>query len=285
VTKVRFRVSAQVPETFITEDAGEAGALYARLIVHDVQLRTAEETWRRMAGPLEQTVVQDIHSSIATMANRISRGMQVNANQSGPTAQMAVSGTMSQTAVALGWGATFYTGNTDPTIGWKQRTDHYMGWKRKHNMPENWWVASGELTNFLSKEENYITAFGPIEVRFRKEPVRVGLGPNFARMRGATKESVTVGRLEVSVFGNITKEMLPSLASGNPSDIGPAPGIAKLFENVDRSEAVKLLSSGRGDIGGVHQRRVIDPFVSFYLTRAIPDAVYRRISERFSLSA
>lgn len=75
-----------------------------------------------------------------------------------------------------------------------------------------------------------------------------------------------MGRVEVSVLGRITRDML-----GNPGTVQPSAWNTGLFGALPQDVEAKLLN--REEL----YRPFLEHFLSYYLTRSIPNAVFRRI--------
>jgi hypothetical protein len=177
-----------------------------------------------------------------------------------------------------------------------------------------WWGYTGELKRYLSNMSfrHYEESFGPLAVLFTRVSHKDPTGQRTLRWSSKTAPKVTrtgasglvsssiqVGRLEVLVFNKITPQMMSGLRNFNPRNSRPAPddpGVAQLFpdgrnrDKLLRKSASRRVFSYYTRADGSKRRRrgvppdiitpsfrpAIDPFVSFYLTRAIPNAVWRR---------
>lgn len=284
-TRTRVRFNAQTPgEKVTTESLEEAGRAWSRMIVDNVAVRIGENAKYGLRAELAKSISIEVREVIDQMAKRISRGMKAPPNARAPQARLSVAGVLSRYGRLNGWNAPFYTSNTNPPIKWKPLSPKYVKYKKQKYNTDRWWEKTGELTEYLSNPDVYYEAFGPLAVQFlpsRKDKQRVkGSGTEFiARTRGNNwRREVKIGRVEVIVFGDITDSILPALRTQNPADIGPDAdfvgphiGLAGMIANKNLEQGEKLFRYGR---------KVIDPFVSFYLTRAIPDTVLRRTSER-----
>jgi hypothetical protein len=240
------------------------------------------------------------------MALLIGRFLPLPDKYTGPSGQMSMNEGLSTTAQRFGFRQTFMRQSTQ--IEWAKRSKKYLAWKRQHHLPDKWWAAHGKLQGeLMSKNADfYEDTFGPIRVRLERpaagrnaqgrftrtnpaiksavNPSRPEAGAIQGRVnvttpsnRGRVSAEVTVGTLKVDVFGKITPAMLPGLASPiwapQQADPTPGEGLVGLFPN-DGPGGLrnKLLGTRQGR----HYRYAIEPFVSFYLMRAIPNAVWRR---------
>lgn len=208
----------------------------------------------------------------------------------------------------FGGNVTFYRQQSG--IKWKPRNRSYLKKKQQEGKGGRWWRYTGGLQDYLSNldAEDYYASLGPLTVLFTRTPTKTaGDRVTNASTRGAVSKTIHVGRVEVLVFNKITPAMMPGLAQMNPVGSNPLPGsgVAQLLPNTDnRTKLLGKSSSQSASTGyrylpasakykaatgkskqykrvkteartGSH-RPAIDPFISYYLTRAIPNAVWRR---------
>ena len=256
---------------------------FARLIVDEVAFRessyVADVGSRRLKASLEAVV----NKEIATMAMRVRGGLNLTERAKGPQGVMSV-GQNSRMARELGWQSSLNAWDRKSTgIKWDPRNPHYLNWKRSHGKNSNWWNMDGSLLNYLGRASTYTTAFGPVKVTIdRERAMRVGnRAPNLKFTRAGVPGPITaeykIARVRVQALGLITPRDLPSLRSNDPKDATPAGGGLGLAARLDDNEAkMKLLTPAYKT---KNIRYTLEPFLSFYLTRAIPNAVWRRIEE------
>jgi hypothetical protein len=205
-----------------------------------------------------------------------------------------------------------WAARTKRYLEWKQKQGLPAKWWAAGYKGKKVSRGGMQLQQWLMQKDAgfYEQVFGPIRVTFEaaKGPrdhgrfttaraTTPGLNPTSGLLRAAGDTSITgkagvvnvtssgrrgkvsadyrVGTLRVDVFGKITPAMLPGLAAMDPTkaDAFPTQGVVGLFPNDGKKgQRVKLL----GTRAGPHYRYAIEPFVSFFLTRAIPNAVWRR---------
>lgn len=282
------------------------GEDFARLIVTEVALAASQDSFQRARTRFVSSVKSVIRAEVSRMAMLIGRFLPLPDKYSGPNGQMSLGG-RSATAEKFQFPETF--NRAQANIQWAKRSKKYLAWKRRHNMPAKWWEASGELRSAMAGKgaDFYEEAFGPVRVRLERPAPGRDTSGRFTRTnplptsaanpafggtatavsgrvnvtapstRGRISAQVSVGTLKVDLFGKITPAMLPGLAgaSWNPKQAEPTSGegLVGLFPN-DGPGGVrnKLL----GTRNGRHYRYAIEPFVSFYMMRAIPNAVWKR---------
>lgn len=286
------------------------GDNYARLIVDEVAIAASTRTLQKAKTSFVKGVRDAIKIEVNQMANLIGRFLPLPDKYTGPNGQMSL-GQMSATGRQFGFQQTFERKSTN--IDWAARSQKYLRWKRRLGLPDKWWSAGyggvrvkrnqRTLQQYLMSKKGafYESSFGPIRVTFTPAPAVRNQG-KFAAARsttpavhpddvegGATKRTniaatgrpgklstdYRIGTLSVDVFGKITPSMLPGLSTMDPTraDAYPSEGVVGLFpDDGKHGQRVKLL----GTRAGQHYRYAVEPFVSYYLTRAIPNAVWRR---------
>lgn len=258
---------------------------FARIIVEDVAYRAAvygsTQAHKVLSGRLRQVV----EAELATMAMTIGNSVAITGRARGPQGVMSAHGQPSQTAVNRDWYRSLYNWNRNRTkIKWGKRNPEYLAWKQRNGHTDNWWEVDGSLSRYLGEPRTYTQAFGPIRVIVdpakNQDRARQRLGRNAqitsSGMTGPATAEYEVAKVRVIALGNISPQDLPSLRTENPDDAKPASGngLASYLKNAD--ERTKLMTPAWGD---KQQRHVLEPFLSFYLTRAIPNAVWRRIEQ------
>lgn len=272
---INFRISANAQGGKpVRDQVNTASDAFARIIMRDVALRTSDRFYKSNKNKLVSVIEQDVKKEIAQMASMIGRFVIQPEEARGPSGLLSAHAkTASDAGRALGYTKTYSLERFRSS--WEERDTKYMRWKKLRSYGTDWWKNTGKLHKFLAKESTYLTAFGPTKVIFTKIPdkkfsesVKMTLAPR----QGRASENYTLGRIEVITMGRITPEMLPSLASGDVNDIQPTgKSLASLFP---KQQGKKLMGANR-------DRTVIEPFVSYFLTRAIPNAVFRRTEKAF----
>jgi hypothetical protein len=120
------------------------------------------------------------------------------------------------------------------------------------------------------------TIFGPISVRFFRArqltPQDAMAGINAGRQK---RMKVQIGSIHVRALGRITPQMLPGYTSGTirASTQGNA-SLIGLISAYDRELGYRM-----GVMRNGVYRPTIEPFLGFFLTRALPHAVMTRLSK------
>lgn len=271
IINVGFRSNAQSLET-VQRKIRAGGLGFARMLVDDVAYTTAETAATTARRTLSTSIARVVNSEISRMATQIGKFLALPDKYAGPNGVMSIKGRMSETARNL-WGRNELFDRKSTGIKWAKRTDKYLRWKRRSGWPARWWELTGSLSESLSNPAFYAENFGPVRVTFRRtlpahKPERITLSGQSAR----PSMVYDVGQVRVSFLNRITPQDLPSLLSGNPRDAQPSNslGVARLIS--DPEVGGKLRTTARGQ----RVRYALEPFLSFYMARAIPDAVWRR---------
>lgn len=298
-----FRSNAQSRTAAVRQIKANSEA-FARLIVDEVAIPARERSYRSLRHQLQRSVHKEVQSEIDRMAMVIGNGIMLPDAHTGPYGQMQIRGTaaLSDTYRSF-FGNDMSFSRQSSGIKWHKRSKRYLDHKQRDpsaRYRNKWFGYTGKLKDYLSNldSSDYEASFGPINVIFTRtrnpaKPKNITTSGS----AGGISAQVQVGRLEVLVFNKITPQMLPGLSTFNPRQSNPLPGpgvaqllpqndnVAKLMNKSARRKTHKYYRHRDGSRhrrpnsatiqGGVH-RPAVDPFVAFYLTRAIPNAVWRR---------
>lgn len=272
---IGFKSNAQSLDV-TTRQIKAFGLGFARLIVDDVAVSQSNALYEQARRTLAANVREIITEEIARMAQAIGRFFALPEKYTGPHGTMSVKGGMSETARSLGFRyADFMTMDRGSMgIRWAKRSPNYLAWKDRNGWPKDWWELTGQLSDDLSQPSLYTESFGPVQVTFVRNRHTLQK-PNVTQSGLPYRPSQTeyqVGQLRVGVFNKITPSMLPFLLSAPKSQYGLA-GLIK-----DEEVGPKLRTTPRG----AATRYALEPFVSFYLNRSIPNAVWRRTERMIS---
>lgn len=268
------------------EQIRAAFARFGGIVVEDFALRYVSGRFDEAKKTISRDIHRIVKNEVDRMANAIARGLHRPDGSTGPWGTLRISGdvqqqrnsgrgeVMSNQAAELGWTPTW--DRSDAGIKWASRDKQYMRRKRREGKAPYWFKATGELQNWLRARSSadYLRSFGQLSVRFEKlkdAKPRTNAAPS--GIRGGQGTYVMVGKLSVNYFNKITPDILPGLKELelNSKPKG-GPGAASLLP--DGVDKYKLTTKSHGP--NRQHRHSIDPFVSFYMTRAIPNAIWRR---------
>jgi hypothetical protein len=190
---------------------------------------------------------REAHLDLTEPANRVLRG--IDPSRVRPMSIFAVTGT------------------------WRARTEEYLRRKSKRYGHRKWWLNTGELRDALRNPSMYTAAYGPIRVAWIPESFSSGrIHHSLTRVstlaRGAGRtQTITTGRVELRILGRITNQML-----NKPGERSYDSRFNGLFESLPENVEKKLV--GRGD----PFRSIIEPFLTFYINRQIPNRIFNALT-------
>lgn len=198
-----------------------------------------------------------------------SRGSRTGSQAaSGPGGTLSLQGAISQAMSGQAAPVSLSSG-TGP---WPARSPTYLREKKTKVGHTKWFKYTGDLGRALADPATYFSAYGPMKVAYIPAPKGTALptvvGVSSIGTGGRRTGRITIGRVEVSVLGRITTDML-----NDPGGRQPSPWNTGLFGMLPTDVEEKLLN--RQDA----YRPFLEHFLSFYLTRAIPNAVFRQIEK------
>lgn len=161
----------------------------------------------------------------------------------------------------------------DATGPWPARNKQYLKRAKKLGGGK-WFKVTGDLGRYLRNSSAYTAAYGPIKVEYTKAPKGtptpevVGVSRMSSGVGGRRSTVVTFGNVHVSALGTITSDML-----NDPERRQPSPWRTGLFESFPDKIEAKLLNREET------YRPFLEAFLSFYLTKAIPNAVFRQLEQ------
>lgn len=253
------------------------------LIIENVAFFVAAKQEKALTQNLNRTFSNIVDKELSRMGRQIqqfavgigakedqgktsaTRGMSV-----GPPGQLTISGSESR-AMRGQLGPVSLVSGTGP---WPARNPEYVKYQRKFGGGGKWFKVTGSLQKYLRDPATYTNAYGPVRVSYKKnprgvaKPNSVGISSLKSGVSGRRTNNIQLGKLEVSVLGRITSNML-----NDPGQRQPKPWSTGLFDYLDPNQSRKLLNNEE------FYRPFLEHFLSFYLTKAIPNAVFRRVEE------
>lgn len=217
---------------------------------------------RRDFGPIVDRELSKMARQVATMAVGLS-----NSNSS-PSGSLKIDGPLARSM----------KGNTGPmrissvTGQWKERSKSYLKWKAKTQRTRRWFKnAGGQLQSELSQLGTYRQAYGPMGVKFTPQNIAEPTIVNLGRSRGRPSKFIVTGRLEVTVFSKLGISDLPRI---NEKAKYSKRRLSGFTDGIQR----KLT----GPNPSKKYRPIIEPFLTYYMNRKIPNAVFRKVEQAIS---
>lgn len=198
-----------------------------------------------------------------------SRGSRAGAWSAGsPPGTLAIAGAESMAMRGL-VGPVSLASGTGP---WPSRSPKYLKEKKAKVGHTKWFKSTGALGRTLKDPGTYLAAYGPVRVKYTPapkgtlSPTAIGISNIGTGLPGRRTTRITFGKVEVSVLGRITSDML-----NDPGRAQPSPWSTGLFGSLPEEVEKKLLNNEES------YRPFLEHFLSYYLTRSIPNAVFRRL--------
>src|SRR3990167_10175180 len=267
-------------------------AKFSQFVVTDVAVGVADSRYRELVNKLDRSIESAIHRELDYISGYIGKHV-IGARDGAPGPRGNLSHRAGQAAgLPPSLRPNLTMGLRAVTPPWSPRGADYLKQKQRKYGHRQWWKNTGSLGATLSEARVYEQVYGPIKVSLvrnsgnnlskasRGADIRPGpWGKSLVetprlRGKGVREVRVAIGSLRVSAFGRITPGMLKARATLNPVD----------FKNSDLISPFIGVGGRGGDafdkLAGQStrpHRYVIEPFVSWFLTRAVPNAVQKRL--------
>lgn len=217
----------------------------------------AKNIYRDFA-PIVEAEMQDMARKVSSMA------VGLASQNNPPPGVLSITGRVSQAMI----------GNSGPmsissvTGRWAERNPTYMKNKFRKYRTRKWFKSTGQLAKSLSKPSTYYNSYGPLKIVFKPAPfTKASVISSLGRSSGGqSPTAISIGRVEITPLRGIRLSDLPGIGQ-------QAAYSERLMDRLPKTIRVKL--SGRQD----KYRPVIEPFMSYYLNRRIPNAVYRKLED------
>lgn len=270
--------------------AAERSRSFASAIARDVAIRASDDAFREVKKAIAASFQRDAKRELTYLMSLYRRHIVgAGATRAQPSGMLRYALEASDTDV--GFDDENYA-IADSLPAWAPRSPAYLRRKRRQGWSQGWWSARGDLSRGLTADV-LLQAYGPIRVsviRDTRETERValpGLPGRFAgdRLRTNTEADthikLNVATIRVYAMQQITPSMLPALATGVPDTMNsdsPSRGrrfLAPLYA-VNPDIYYRLSQTSYN----THRYRpTLEPFLAWYLTRAIPNALALRLQE------
>lgn len=232
--------------------------------MQNVGFRAGRQQQELLKRNLYRDFMPIVERELQTMARDVSRmGVGLSEPNNPLPGSLAITGRIS----------TAMLGNSGPmtiasvTGKWAERNKTYMKSKFKRYRTRRWLQNTGKLKAELAKIGTYQSAYGPISVKFT--PMKLNDVTMFAvgRSQGNQFRYIHTGNLSVTPLRRISLSDLPGVGqkATGPND--------KLLGKFNKDTKKKLVGHAK------KYRPVVEPFLTYYLNRKIPNAVYRKLED------
>lgn len=220
-------------------------------------------------GDMRRRIIQDAERELTNIAFKYRRSVIGISGAYGRTIVQTDLDTVANPSRAIGGGSALLTGRVK--LNWQARTKKYMDWKQKRGYGTAWFKNEGAWLRDVSFKEGWLSYFGPVRVVLTPSHEQITKA-NLVTSKTYGKLRLKVANIEIRAMSRITPSMLPALA-GPRGDINQVGNHRALMRLLPQPIAWRL--------GREPYRPTLEPFLSFALTRAIPNALYRRIQVGF----
>lgn len=182
--------------------------------------------------------------------------------------------------------------------GWTRRSSKYLRWRQRKDWKSKterhksdrgidppWFRRnSPSVLDKMKSAGTWTGAYGGFAVGINRHTsfstsdpaARAYDGARIPGTRGGVGK-VGVATIRVDAMSRITPDMLPALAGGGLGDFGANPRRSGLLSKLGSDVANRLGGDPQGN--RVPFRPTIQPFLGFFLTRQVPNAVLKRITQ------
>lgn len=269
----------------------ELGRNTARFVANEVAILTADNIWDTVSGKLRTRLIRDGNREIAAVAQQFKRYI-VGANGM----NRGVTGRLESAAA----GAEGLPVSQRLSLTWADRDKSYLARKKREVGHTKWFEHGGglgggienpvnrELQNAIGKTSTWTRAFGPVGVRITRRSTEfggpktprmldVGGGMAYSEVTDTKRNRLSIATVSVYAFGRITPQMLGALHQGG--DTGPSSYIDGRATGLIGLLPTQLQYRLGGNPEYVPYRPTLEPFLEFFLTRSLPNAVTRRLEQ------
>lgn len=246
----------------------------SRFIARDIAMNISDENWKIMRSRIAGQVMTDINREMSHLAQEYLRlVVGISGNNEGPQGEL-------KTQAEPAEGITNFS-RYRMHIAWDERSRDYLRRKQREKGHTHWFEHDRVLARSMGKASTWFGAYGPVGVQVirkaqsltQEQAGKAGFQGRFGV--GSSSARVQIGTIRVFAMRGITPQMLPALASGRIDDWAPDGATTGLISRFPRDIQHGLAPNRRF----VPYRHSVEPFLAFFLTRAIPNAVLRRLQE------
>lgn len=254
--------------------------------MQDAVARYGEGTYSDVKNQIAHRIRLDVMTELSFMAGNFkSSVIGIAGNKKGPNSYSSLANEYS------GVSGIARSMSNSSGISWPARTDKYMDWKRNHYHHSKWFLNKGStIAALMGKRGTWIASFGGVDITVSKggEAGGLSLGTLNKQSRttsragyrrydsvGDSRFRVSVMNIKVAALTKITPQMLPALATGQLGSYAPDGRRTGLIGMLPDSVAYRL----GGSEAHVPYRHTVEPFLSFVLTQAVPNALFLRVQK------
>jgi len=287
----------------VTEVAQQSTRSLAAAIANDLAFSAADNMFRNVKNEIAASFQKDAKQELTHLAALYRRHViGAGAGKRRPSGMLSYALGPSDTGV----------GDDDNEVAiaeslpdWAPRSPRYLARKKRMGWSQTWFSARGDLAREM-RADVLLSAYGPVRVSVVRNVeatnalggTRVSgrftgarldtFGPNAGPAKSAAPADVAASHIRLQVatirvfaMQQITPSMLPALATGNPAtqnDDSASRG-TRFIEPLRSVSPTLAYRLGRLSWQTGRYRPTLEPFLAWYLTRAIPNALALRIEQ------
>jgi hypothetical protein len=276
---IRFTVNQGKTKTTLNEKRIKTQLeKVADIVVTNVAITYSNRNYQKLTANTRAVLRRAIRREIHFAAQQWSKIIGLRGSQAGPYGSIE----------SKEEGAASFSLNQKGV--WNPRSTRYLRDKKTQYKHTKWFYSTGLLKDNLSTGSDWESNFGPIQIQINRritverngdrDPKGLTSTQKASRNTIRTNSSntglgyqarygskrISIATIHIRSLTNITPAMLPGLSSGHPSFEGNVSSLIK-------DEDVRARVAGKGPY-----RPTLEPFLSFVLTRAIPNAVQKKVA-------
>lgn len=248
-----------------TEEAQNATLAILKNVAYDYR----QGMLSKMNGDIRRRIAQDAERELTYLAAKYRRSVIGISGSYGRSIVRTDLDTVAGPSKAIAGREALLTGRVN--LNWQARTKKYMQWKASKGYGTAWFKNEGVWLKEMQFKQGWVQYFGPVRVTIVPSNENI----TKANIRGPKvygKLHLKVATIGIKAMSHLTPRMLPGLSSprGDINQIGNHRALMNLLP-----DPIKWR------LGREPYRPTLEPFLTFALTRAIPNAMYRRIEMGF----
>jgi hypothetical protein len=253
---------------------------FSRVIYREAAFRFSEGLYTKLKTDISARIHSDIDRELDHMAHMFMYGVVGTPGRNrGPKGNLT---TVAPTAEAMRH-LSLNVPVKSLTGEWARRSPDYL---RSRGEDQRWFQRHNpSIVERMRSAKTWTTAYGGIAVTIKKhETFKPGdpaaaphlAGPGLLKGTRGGNARIGVATIQVEAMKRITTEMLPALAQqGKLNDYGSDPRGVGLLSLLGEQLAWRF----GGNPATVPFRPTVQPFLSFFLKRQLPNAVLKRLEQ------
>lgn len=282
--RIRFVFNHHTKTSSVGKGGSKGVENFSRYIVRQVAFAYSDGLYKKLQRDISRRIKGDIDKELAHMAKLfMSNVVGISGYNRGPT------GNMTSLAPKTPGFTQSVSSATNIFGGWAKRSPKYLRWRGRNDYSSggnpSWFRRnSPSVLDKLRAAGTWTGAYGGFVVGVHRHTTfnynDTGARAFDNARLGGTKGGagkVGVATIRVDAMSRITPAMLPAVGGGALNDFGANPRRSGLLLKLGQGVANRLGGDPQGN--RVPFRPTIQPFLGFFLTRQLPNAVLGRVTQ------